>query len=802
MLPYPKNIAPQGHLNVNTDFQSFKLISDEFGAKAAGLFLLPTAWVPIFAAVSTNFYAKWKKEALLEQGILEEMYSWIASANLSDIIIRSSSKNERISDRGKYKSVSVRDADQQKLSAAVLDIFSSASVIDPDDEMGLVIQELKNPMMIGHLSNELRVSPTRNQWAYEIEDPWSGPKGLNSKYAPAPDPTISLPLNRNPHQSLRSVGRWCCDNFAPRCHLEWLGDNNDLQIVQLDFEWRELDTGSDPTQELTSSRSTLPEPSAQENLKQYQIGTETRWKKLRNLSEFGFDSTGTAPIIFELPSASITRASHEPAYRDSLVGEIESITGNRAVVRTDVDQDGFPRFNLPRTDTVCAEEAVSWCQIQLQQLAEKGASQEGVMFLLHAFLPALASAWAYADPGENEVKIDALWGLPDGLQVLPVDSYEAIPSRNKIIKTRSTFKPMYLRECEDGEWMYVNILRSKGRSKVLSNNDILEIAKRTKEIADRIEDTAQIMWFCGIPLEYGVGRNLPWFRARETFDPAPRTEDKYKSFRVRNLDDLKNVPSTHVAIEFAPSPELIRDDEFLSAVIERAKELKIPVKLNGSVLGHVYYRLCEEQVGIILPNAAKYRRIRDKRVFGKIVRDKIANNITEGGEDAVEAILREPDAVHGLAAKMAEELEELIKAGSDAEKSAELADVLEVVRGLAYHLKIDWTDLVSKADAKVTRVGGFQQRKVLVETSLPRARSGSGQVGEVSLSDIGSGTVAGSKAEIPLSGIFNTIDRRPVSVNLPEAGVSIQLSVKAGKLQLSVQPDSGDVDDDRQGSLF
>ena len=37
MLPYPKNIAPQGHLNVNTDFRSFKLISDEFGAKAATL---------------------------------------------------------------------------------------------------------------------------------------------------------------------------------------------------------------------------------------------------------------------------------------------------------------------------------------------------------------------------------------------------------------------------------------------------------------------------------------------------------------------------------------------------------------------------------------------------------------------------------------------------------------------------------------------------------------------------------------------------------------------------------------------
>ncbi|MER8485193.1 nucleoside triphosphate pyrophosphohydrolase [Mesorhizobium sp. M1322] len=796
-------IASQGDLTLTADFSSFQSAASIYGAKAAGLFLLPMAWVPKFAAVSTTLYNEWRKSGELQSPIVSEILGWIGSYGIRSLIVRSSSKNERITDRGKYRSVPAAGTDRAAVAAAIIEVFECARSADPTDEMALVLQDYKCAAMVGHLSNEVRVSPTRNQWTYEIENPWVGAKGLNSKFATSPDPAVALPSARQPHQTLRSVGRWCCDNFKPRCHIEWLVESSHLQIVQLDFEWRELDNGADPTKEVLYQRSTLPDPTAQKHLKQYPLGSATRWKKLRNLSEFDFGPDNPAPILFELASMLVSQARQDAALRTSIIKEVKFITGDRAVVRTDVDQKDFPRFNLPRTDTVCAADAVSWCECQLDLLGQRQAAEENVVFLIHAFLPALASAWAYADPNRLDVQIDALWGLPDGLQVLPVDSYEVIPSRDRVIQTPSTYKPMFLRETEDGQWTYINVLRSKGRSQVLPRKDILEIARRTKRISEGIGEFAQIMWFCGIPHGYGVGRNLPWFRSREKLDPAPRAEDKYKSFTVRNFEDLDKIPTSRAAIEFSPDANQIRNEAFLEAVIAKAQEHKLPVKLNGSVLGHVYYKLCEAEVGIILPNAAKYKRTRERRVFGKIVRDKIPTNISSGGEEAVEATLRKPDAVHGLSAKMVEELEELLKAKTDDEKAGELADVLEVVRGIAHELKVDWLDLVSRADAKKQRSGGFQERKVLVETSLPHPRRASERVGEVGLEELGAASVVGLRAEVPIAGIVNTVERKPITVKIPDAGINLQIALKRGKLVVSVAPIEGPIeDDDTQGSLF
>lgn len=391
-------VARQGNFRLDADFLSFQGTADIYGAKAAGLFLLPEAWVPTFAAVSTALYSRWRADGVLDGTVLLEILGWIGLHDFRSLIVRSSSRNERITDRGKYRSVPAVGSDRASLEAAILEVFECAKDADPTDEMALVVQDFRPAEMTGHLSNEVRVSPTRNQWTYEIEDPWIGVKGLNSKFATSPDPAVPLQSPPHPHQTLRSVGRWCCDNFKPRCHLEWLLEGRDLQIVQLDFEWRELDTGTDPTKGVPHQRGALPDPAAQSYLTQYPVGSETPWKKLRNLSEFDFGPDSAPPILFEFPSALVSRARRDLALRASIIEEVKLITGDRAVVRTDVDQLGFPRFNLPRTDTVRAAEAITWCEYQLDALCAKGAAEENVMFLIHAFLPALASAWAYADP--------------------------------------------------------------------------------------------------------------------------------------------------------------------------------------------------------------------------------------------------------------------------------------------------------------------------------------------------------------------------------------------------------------------
>ena len=88
----------------------------------------------------------------------------------------------------------------------------------------------------------------------------------------------------------------------------------------------------------------------------------------------------------------------------------------------------------------------------------------------------------------------------------------------------------------------------------------LEIATRTAKIANKLGEDAQIMWFCNIPLAYQVKRNLPWFRSREKFDPAPRQEFQYKPFVVSKPDDLKFLSDEKVTIRLSPEANLIRDD--------------------------------------------------------------------------------------------------------------------------------------------------------------------------------------------------------------------------------------------------
>jgi predicted house-cleaning noncanonical NTP pyrophosphatase (MazG superfamily) len=799
---YPQ-VVSQGEIAFSPSFSSFEEIANIYGAKAAGLFLLPPTWVPTFLAVLTELYNKWRETGKLDDTIFSDILLWIANTKAKRLIVRSSGRNERITDRGKYRSVIASGVDRISIEAAILEVFMCARSADPDDQMAVVFQHHKQSRVLGHLSNEVRVSPTRNQWVYEIESPWVGSKGLNSKFSTSPNPAIPLQSARQPHQTLRAIGRWCCDSFRPRCHIEWLLENSQFYIVQLDLEWRELDNGNDPTSVISYERGVLPDPTAHNHLIPYLLGSDTRWKKLKNLSEFDFGDDNPAPVLFELSSVTVSQARKDAALRKAIVNEIQTLTGDRAVVRTDTDQAGFPRFNLPRTDTVCADEAASWCETQLERLIARGAAEGNITFLIHAFLPAIASAWAYADPNQPNVQIDALWGLPDGLQVLPVDSYEVIPSRNRVIQTPSTYKPMFLHEEDDGQWTYVKVLRSKGRSRVLSRRDILEIAKRTRLIAGSIGEFAQIMWFCGVPNGYGVGRNLPWFRSREKFDPAPRAEDKYKVVVIKNLTDLGNIPSTPVALEFSPDADQIRNETLLDALIDTAKKRKAPIKLNGSVLGHVYYKICESQVGIILPNVAKYKRTRERQVFGKIVRDKVPSNISAGGEEAVEAVLRKADVLHGLSAKMVEELEELLKATTRDERIGELADVLEVVRGIAHDIDVNWPDLVERADSKQRRAGGFQARKVLVETSLPSSRREAGRRHEVSLGELSKATITGSRAEIPIAGILNTVEAKPITVVMEDAGVRLQIALKKGTLEIVVLPDSGrSGEGDGQGSLF
>ncbi len=781
-------------VDLGRSFGTFLETSLIYGAKAAGLLALPVAWCPRFFALPVSVNQNWKRSGGVDLSVFGgQLLDWLRNFQAhewSGIIVRSSGVSERIGDRGKYLSIALAQnlTSISELESAINDIFIHAHQVDPKEQLGIVLQEFLTPGIVGHLSNETRLSPTRNQWKYEIEKPtWTPPRGLNSKFAPMPDTNqvISCGLVV-PHQALRSVGRWINDNVVTRSHLEWITNEGGLYVVQLDFEWAQHDVGIDPSQQNLSMHSKTPNLSAAKRLVRYGIGNATPWKKLRNLNDFDLEEQDRQPNIYQMEGPLLELAITDPKLTLQLVSEVDSLTGGRVVVRTDCKAASIRSFNLPRTDTVSPAVAIEWSKSILRDLNRQGVETADVMFLLHAFIPAYASAWVYSQHENPNTIVDALWGLPDGLQVLPHDTYEVNTKRKVIVPPTSRYKSRFLAEEPDGSWRYKDVLRSRGRSKVLQRRDILEIAERTSQIAEKLGQDAQIMWFCGIPGSLGIGRNLPWYRSRESLDQAPRVDSRYRPYDVRNPGDLRNLPDREAMIRLSPEANLIRDEAFLQQVIDVALKKRLPVELQGSLLGHTYYRLSNAGIAVALAEVPKYTRVRERKTFGKLVRDSVPEGIKRGGERVLEALLDRSDILPALGGKLVEELEEFLRAHDLVEKTAELADLLEVLRGLATASEVKWENVESAAKQKKEKRGGFEQRRILLETSLPLPSASADKELVVRLVDIAHVGAIGNEITLPLSLLMASIVGRPISIKADEPGIMVRFHVDRGNLKIGV----------------
>ena len=171
--------------------------------------------------------------------------------------------------------------------------------------------------------------------------------------------------------------------------------------------------------------------------------------------------------------------------------------------------------------------------------------------------------------------------------------------------------------------------------------------------------------------------------------------------------------------------------------------------------------------------------------MAKIVRDNVVRNIRESGENVKSAVLKDADAVRGLASKMLEELEELILAETHNERLNELSDVLEIVRGIARQYKIDWVDLIDCADKKRQRNGGFDALRILIDD-----QSGDPSIAidadiELSLGEIAKIGTVEDKVLIPFSILMGTIGRESAGVSWKEIAANLQFRVKAGAVIIS-----------------
>lgn len=775
------------------------------GGKAAGLQLLPAAWRPPYVVLPCIHFTAWWNSDEIGRRESEEK-SALSISNARDawrenwprgVILRSSSTDEALSDRGQNLSLDLAaDTDVEGVAAALRRIYEHYGGA-PDGAIAIIAQPLVPTGWVGHLSNERRVSKTVNQWKWEWHHP--GPEGgrFNSQRTTAPEPTKPLAA-RNITGLLRSmqgVGRWASALGKGPCHLEMAWSSDTLWLLQLDFEDDAPDAGVDPRAVLSGRNLRAPSGAAPGwHLRQLDLAASpTGWRKLDNVRRFASVRTDAFPPLFFIEGEQFRNA---PAAQ--VESEILAVTEGRGVCRTDCRAGGIARENLPRTDSAGPGRILAFMHETLIDLVSRGAQPHEICFILHRFIPAVAGAWARAIPGNRIVKVDSLWGVPDGLQFLPHDRFDYDVQRNMLEAERLRYKPAFIQEAADGAWSRVPVARKLGRARSISRSDVAEVAVQTQAIVEAAGRALNVMWFCGIPEAAGVGRNLPWFsmppgeiatgnRSGQQISPrSPR-------INVRNLGDLDRAEAEatvrHV-ISLDPETDLIRDHIFLERVKCLALKHRLAVELAGSVLAHAYYQLEKAGVSVFPADEPRRQRIRGKQTFAKLVRDEIPAHIEQQGEHVALAHLLPGDARAALIGKLFEEALELRSATSPGEVTAELADLLEVLRALAATTGVAWDDVTAAADAKRHSRGGFAKGLVLLTTGWqPPDAARRAPLRSVSLKDLGRATELQDGGEVNFAMLLarganariRLPDGRLVSVSLSGTGVRMTVLGQAAR---------------------
>lgn len=705
------------------------------GRKAAGLAVLPNQWTPPFIVIEAAAFQLWRDGghagasviAEVAQVAAREARKWPASWDRG-VAVRSSATEETLSERGSNDSVELAaDYDAAMIGRAITHVFQRFVDGGGAGQMAIIVQARVAHLALGHMSNEQRVSKTVNQWMWEYEPADKVGGRFNSQRDSAPDP--DLRLQPSGHRStdftrlFRKIGRWCTRLGQGRTHLEWGASANDLWIFQLDFEDDQPEAGVDPTDFLREGDfrppGTLPSASP---FRFASLSGSTGWRKIDKVADFVRDSTVGYPSLIYIRGDAFLEARE---LEHDLAGDLEGFAHGRIVCRTDCIAPEISGLNLPRTDTVTSSEAVAFIGKTIENFCSQGVKAAELCFILHKFIPAVTAAWAVARKDSQMVRVDSLWGLPDGLQFLPHDSFEYDVKRKKQSSERTRYKHGFLQETSDGQWAVVRVARKATRWRSLPNPDLAEVATRTHEIAQRTGRDIQIMWFCQVPSETGLLRNIPWF----SMSPASHSQSERpvsptkRRFIVRSMQDLERASELSKG-EFLllldpDEPDLFRSPAFLDRVIEVARHQDFPVGLTGSILSHAFYVIEKADVPVVALNEPTRSRTRQRRVFRKLVRDEIPDRITEGGETVTLAEIAKEEARAALVSKLLEESYELLAADTPQDVTAELADVLEVVRSLAAATGVDWEQVLAAADQKRLSRGGFERSVVLLETSWP-----------------------------------------------------------------------------------
>lgn len=702
-----------------------------------GLSLIPSAWTPPFFVLTSLFHSAWRKlltteelitrhlDECIDTFVLQEMRRLItliaASSPHETLLVRSSAQSEDLACRGRYYS--------RQCQASLEAVLEAAHVVWGECErlgnelIPLVVQSYRRPLASGHLANEYRLGKKPEKWILESRpskpDDHDGVYVFNVTAEDAMAPRTRLTCTEKDLTSvLRSVAASSLSSDY-RWHYEWVWDGTSLWMVQADRDY--------PIRGITPGvyRMGIDLRQRQMDLRVFRtdLGGDTiTWPKiqcLRSFRECGLD----APKVFILDDKStLSGLAHSKANQD-LIYDLRQLLASPIVIRTDVRaSDGSESFLLPRTQTITSiDEAITFLITTSHSLASKKAI---FAFLVHHFIPSRASAICLAQPDDSRVRIDAVWGFPDGLLVYPHDSYEVDASGQRRLQKKIRYKYEHLDLGQQLAWVAQRTGLPWSWRSCLTTDDALHLARASHAIARHLGKAVHVMFLVGVDPKTSYQPLLPFYCTTEISSsymsgPKPGSDSQNKVV-IRTPQDYASIAERLAAgqkpdaLILKPLPELLRSRDFLIDIADVSRLYNIPIELAGSILSHAYYILRRNNaiVHCIDPFIPLPRKLK----FGKLVRDLIPVKIESNNERAIRFTLTGDELLSVLKAKAVEEALELSAASEPSSALEELADLTEIIRTICQLYGRTDAELSKIADEKRAARGGFAQGIVLVET--------------------------------------------------------------------------------------
>jgi predicted house-cleaning noncanonical NTP pyrophosphatase (MazG superfamily) len=725
----------------------------QVGAKAYGLSTLPAEWCPPFFVISSDCLTI-SHEPEVEEIIVESIRNALEHLHFNEfsrVLIRSSGVNETLDFRGQLDSLECAAAEvwehAQKLQRGLIQRFSATGLAS-SEIVHFVVQENVHVAAKGHLSNERRLNREPRDFVVEFEPvdsfvgqteqvavrTWRTGKFVDASVLTC-DARAAIGL------VLKRVASWAM-RFSCRIHFEWVWNGKTVLLVQGDCAT--VLGGIDP-------RSVVPEhiqTCGASGLRAFRVvdGNDyATYRKLSNAklySELGYKM----PPFYVLQDPAIISALLHGTVTDDLAADLKTLTQRPLIIRTDgLNIPDAQREMLPRSDelrTLCDAEV--WFKKFVCTINELSLGEAGLCLIAHHFIPSVASAWARAEPGNPVVRIESLWGIPEGLYWHSHDTFEVDTGSRDInsgdiggklhysLRERCRYKGTFIAPDDSGRWVpqATDANHDWARS-ITQKKWIFEIARTTRLIAEYSKKAVSVMWFIGNHMEASDHQVLPWFHSPSPLENGPKAAPRRKKiftydFVIRRRSDweeLKKSIKAGVVVErVVMSPEdadLIRNASFASELAQLAKAGGFIVELSGGILSHAYYMLSRE--GCRVECVDLFGAGEEVVEFNKLVRDKIPALIRDRGE-RIESITLKGDAlVRALRQKLVEEAFEVLDASSGDDLLGELADVQEVLLALASALNLTSDSVEQERLRKRKRRGGFDEGMMLLKTSTPQS---------------------------------------------------------------------------------